>query len=128
MKNPQLPPYSMLKNVSSKIRNNTSMSIPNTFIQQSFGSPKNRNQRRERKKGSKLEKGKTVTIGKWCAIDRKSWRCYQKTTWIHQWIMLLDTKLICRNLLYIYTKSEISEIKIKETLQYSIASKKKKNT
>ena len=40
--------------------------------------------------------------------------------------MLLDTKLICRNLLYIYTKSEISEIKIKETLQYSIASKKKK--
>ena len=40
--------------------------------------------------------------------------------------MLLDTKLICRNLLCIYTKSEISEIKIKETLQYSIASKKKK--
>ena len=52
------------------------------------------------------ERSTAATVCRWCdAVHGKSSRCHQKSSRIHQWIKLQDTKLIFRNLLLFHTQA-----------------------
>ena len=56
MTNPQLTSYSVVKSITSKIRNKTRMLTLTTFTQHNFGSPSHSSKRRERNKRNLIGK------------------------------------------------------------------------
>ena len=106
------------------------MSTLATFIQHSFGSPSHSNQRRKRNKTNPNSKirSKTVTICGWLhTIHRKSYRCYYRKLLelIHEFGKVAGYKINTqKSVTFLYTNNKRSERGIKETIPFTITSKR----
>ena len=105
------------------------MSTLTTFTQHRFGSPSHSNQSRNTDKGDPnwKRRSKTVTVSRsHAAICRKSQRCYQKAIeLINEFGKVAGYKINTqKSLAFLYTNNKISERKIKETIQFTTASKR----
>ena len=131
MKNPQLTTYSVVKSesTSSKIRNKTRMSTLTTFIQRSFGSPSHSNQRR--RKG--IQSGKEDV--KLSLFEDDMIPCKENSNdAIRKLLELINEsgkvaghKIKKQKFLaFLYTNSERLEREIKETIPFTITSKRTK--
>ena len=114
--------------ISTKIRKKTRLSTLTTIIQYSFGSFNHSNQRRNRNKRNPNQKrsGKTVTVCRWHDIIKNPKDATRKLLeLINEFGKVAGSKINAqKSLTCLYTNNEKSEREIKETLPFTIATKR----
>ena len=122
--------FSMVRNwsIPPRIRNKTSVSTFTTIIQHSSGSPSYSNQRRKRnKRNPHWKRSKALTVCRWHDTVHKTPKDsirkvleliseFSKVSWYK-----INTQ---KSLAFLYTNNEKSEIEIKESIPFTIATKK----
>ena len=102
------------------------MSILDTFIQHSFGNPGHSNQKRKSSEKYKLEIGIYPQISRYHTqkILKMLTKNFQSS--LMNMVRLQDSKLIHRKLFHIYTLTTKHQKEIKETIPFTIISRRRK--
>ena len=129
MRDPQWTSYLAVKAeiISCKVRNKTGCPLA-TFIQHSFGSPSHSSQRIQRnERQPNWKRSKTVTVCRWHdTVHRIVPKMLPENCWslsVNS-VKLKDTKLTHRYLLHSYTLTVKNQKEIKETIPFTISSKR----
>ena len=131
MTNPQPTPFSMVKieTISSKIRNKTRFSTLTTIIQHSFGSFSHSNQGRKRNKRIQIGK-EEVKLSLFADdmilyIENSKDATRKLLELINEFGKVAGHKINAqKSLAFLYTNNERSERDIKETIPFTIATRK----
>ena len=117
------------QSISSKIRNKTRMSTLTTIIQHSFGSPSHGNQRRKKNKGIQIGK-EEVKLSLFADdmilyIENPKDATKNLLKLINEFGKVAGYKINAqKSLAFLYTNEAKSEIEIKETFPFTIATKR----
>ena len=130
MINPQQTIFSVVKktgSIPSKIRNKTNVPSLTSIIQYSFGSGSKGNQRRRNKrKPDWKRRGKTLTVEDMIVYTENPKDTIRKLPeLINEFSKATGYKInIQKSLVFLYTKNEISEREIKESIPFTVATKR----